>query len=342
MGGGCATPPPGARAVIRPGRNEDEAAYIRLIGEAWAEHPGCVFDVDAELPELHALAAWFAGLGGVLWVAEEAGAILGMVGVVPDEGGAWEIRKMYVDRAARGTGLAQRLLAAAEAHAAARGAGELFLWTDTRFTRAHRFYEARSFVRDGPLRTLADLSNTIEYRYAKPLGRCAVRALDAAGAASAVRRLSELLVACVADGAAVGFLRAPTRERAAAFWQDTASRVADGRAALFAGWSEGVLAGTVTLTLDMPENQPHRAGIATMLVHPAFRRRGLGRALLRAAEEAARAAGRRLLVLDTREGDPSEALYRAAGWTAAGRIADYALSTDGTPHATVIYVRSLA
>jgi GNAT superfamily N-acetyltransferase len=328
--------------VIRPGRDEDIAAYIRLIGEAWAEYPGCVFDVDAELPELYALASYFAGLSGAVWVAEDAGAILGMVGVVPDADGAWELRKMYVDRAARGTGLAPRLLATAEAHAAERGARELFLWTDTRFTRAHRFYEAQSFLRDGPLRTLADLSNTIEYRYAKPLGRCAVRRLDAAAAASAVRRLSEVLMACVADGAAIGFLRTPTRDRAEAFWQETASRVADGRAALFAAWSDGVLAGTVTLALDMPESQPHRAEIAKMMVHPAFRRRGLGRALLHAAEDAARASGRRLLVLDTREGDPSEALYRAAGWTAVGRIADYALSTDGTPHATVIYTRSLA
>jgi GNAT superfamily N-acetyltransferase len=328
--------------LIRPGRDEDEAAYTRLIGEAWAEYPGCVFDVDAELPELHALAKYFAELSGAVWVAEDAGRIIGMVGVLPDAGGAWELRKMYVDRAARGTGLAQRLLAVAEAHAVAHGARELFLWTDTRFARAHRFYEAQSLVRDGPLRTVADLSNTIEYRYAKPLGRCAVRGLDAAGAASAVRRLSEVLVACVADGAAIGFLRPPTRDRAEAFWQATASRVADGRAALFAAWSEGVLAGTVTLALDMPENQPHRAEIAKMMVHPAFRRRGLARALLRAAEDAARTAGRSLLVLDTREGDASEALYRAAGWTPAGRIADYARSTDGTLHATVIYTRSLA
>lgn len=328
-------------ATIRPGRDEDEAAYTRLIGEAWAEYPGCVFDVDAELPELHALATHFAGLSGAVWVAEAAGRIIGMVGVVPGADGAWELRKMYVDRAARGTGLAQRLLATAEAHAAGHGARGMFLWTDTRFTRAHRFYEAQSFVRDGPLRTLADLSDTIEYRYAKPFGRCAVRVLDSAGAASAVRRLSELLVGCVAGGAAVGFLRTPTRDRAEAFWQATAGRIAGGRAALLAAWSEGVLAGTVTLALDMPENQPHRAEIAKMLVHPAWRRRGLARALLHAAEGEARAAGRRLLVLDTREGDASEALYRSAGWTAAGRIADYAFSTDGTLHATVVYTRSL-
>lgn len=327
--------------TLRPGRDGDADACIRLIGEAWAEYPGIVFDVDAELPELRALATYFAAAGGALWVAEDARGIQGMIGVVPDAGGLWEIRKLYVDRAARGSGLAQRLLAAAEAHAVAQGAAGLFLWTDTRFTRAHRFYEAQSFLREGALRSLPDLSRTIEYRYAKPLGPVAVRTLDAAGAASAVRRLSEVLIACVADGAAVSFLHTPTRTQADAFWQATATRVAEGRAALFAAWSDGVLAGTVTLALDMPENQPHRAEIAKMLVQPAVRRRGLARALLAAAEDAARAAGRRLLVLDTREGDPSEALYRAAGWTRAGRIPDYALSTDGTPHATVIYTRSL-
>lgn len=329
-------------ATIRLGRDDDEAAYIRLIGEAWAEYPGCVLDVDAELPELRALAAHFAAAGGVVWVAEGAGAVLGMIGVTPDADGLWEIRKLYVDRAARGTGLAQRLLSTAEAYAAGQGASGLFLWTDTRFTRAHRFYEAQSWLREGGLRSVADLSNSIEYRYAKPLGRCAVRALDAAGAASAVRRLSDVLIATVADGAAVGFLRTPTRGRAEEFWGATARRVGTGAAVLFAAWSEGVLAGTVTLSLDMPENQPHRADIEKMLVHPAFRRRGLGRALLAAAEASALAAGRRLLVLDTREGDPSEALYRAAGWTRVGRIPDYALSTDGTLHATVIYTRRLA
>jgi GNAT superfamily N-acetyltransferase len=332
---------PGASAAIRPGRDEDEAAYIRLIGEAWAEHPGCVFDVDAELPELHALAAYFAGLGGALWVAEEAGAILGMIGVVPQAGEAWKIRKLYVDRAARGSGLAQRLLAAAEAHAALRGARDLVLWTDTRFARSHRFYEARSFVRDGPLRAMADLSHSIEARYAKPLGRCVVRGLDPAGAASAVRRLAEVLAACVEAGAALGVRRVPSREGAAAVWQAAASRVAEGRAALFAAWSEGVLAGAATLALDAPEDRPCRAEVERLLVHPAFRRRGLGRALLGAAETAAAAAGRRRLVVETAAEAACEALLRSAGWTEAGRIPDDVLAPDGTPRDTVILTRSL-
>ncbi|MCS6931725.1 MAG: GNAT family N-acetyltransferase, partial [Acetobacteraceae bacterium] len=93
-----------------------------------------------------------------------------------------------------------------------------------------------------------------------------------------------MLVACVAEGAALGFLRPPAREHAAAFWQERAARLAAGRAVQFAAWSGGVLAGAVTLRLDMPEKRRHRAVLSDLMAHPAFRRRGLGRALLRAAE----------------------------------------------------------
>jgi GNAT superfamily N-acetyltransferase len=73
-----------------------------------------------------------------------------------------------LDRSLRGTGLADRLLDRAEAHAIAAGARWLALWTDTRFERAHRFYERRGYVRSGLVRALGDLSNTTEFRYAKP------------------------------------------------------------------------------------------------------------------------------------------------------------------------------
>jgi hypothetical protein len=44
----------------------------------------------------------------------------------------------------------------------------------------------------------------------------------------------------------------------------------------------------VKLVLDLPENQPHRADLSKMLVHRWARRRGLGAALMRAAEATAR------------------------------------------------------
>ena len=79
----------------------------------------------------------------------------------------------------RGTDLAPRLLATAEAHARAAGATRLVLWSDTRFDRAHRFYEKHSYIRHGPIGVLHDLSNSLEFGYAKPVS--GIEVLDAAG-----------------------------------------------------------------------------------------------------------------------------------------------------------------
>jgi ribosomal protein S18 acetylase RimI-like enzyme len=111
---------------------------------------------------------------------------------------------------------------------------------------------------------------------------------------------------------------------------------------LLAAWMDGTIAGTVQLDLAMSENQPHRAELEKLLVHPEFRRRGIARALLRRAEQAAIGHGRTLLTLDTRAGDLAEALYRAMGWTEAGRIPAYALNADRTPSDTVFFWRRLA
>lgn len=329
--------------IIRDGQDADEPAFIRLIREAWAEYPGCVFDLDGELPELRALATHFAQADGALWVAEVDGIVQGMVACRPlGSDDAYEICKMYVDRAQRGTGLAHALLERAEEWAARQGAARLVLWTDTRFEAAHRFYEKRSYVRSGSIRILDDLSKSLEFRYAKPLGPLAVEALDAAAAASAERRLAEILVACVDAGASVHFLPPLAPERARGFWRQVAADVALGKRLLLAAWSGGVLVGTVQLDLGTPENQPHRAELAKLLVHPDARRRGIGRALMQRAEQAAQRVGRSLLVLDTVAGDAGDALYRSLGWHEAGRIPGYALGADRALHDTLYFWKRLA
>jgi GNAT superfamily N-acetyltransferase len=244
---------------------------------------------------------------------------------------------MYVAAEARGAGLAARLLDTAEAHARAAGARRLVLWTDTRFARAHAFYEKRGYVRQGAIRILDDLSRSLEFRYAKPAAGLAVEALDAAAAASAERRLAAILVACVEAGASVSFLPPLPVEAARAHWRGVAADVAAGTRLLLAAWVDGALVGAVQLDLGTPQTQPHRAEVATLLVDPAARRRGLGRALVRRAEQAARRAGRPLLTLDTRAGDAAEALVRALGWTEAGRIPGGALNPDGTCGDTVLF-----
>jgi GNAT superfamily N-acetyltransferase len=328
--------------VIRPGLDTDEAGFIRLIGDAWAEYPNCILDVDGEVPELRALSTYFTGAGGALWVAEQEGRVVGMVATRPlGSDRAWEICKMYVEKSQRGTGLAHRLLGGAEAHAMARGADRLVLWTDTRFDAAHRFYEKRGFVRAGSIRILDDISKSLEFRYAKPVRGAVVEALDAAAAASAERRLAEILVACVDAGASVSFLPPLSLDAARGFWRKVSGDVAMGNRLLLVAWVDGRMAGTVQLDLATPPNQRHRAELAKLMVHPEFRREGIGRALMQRVEQAARGIGRSLLTLDTRADDAGEALYRELGWLEAGRIPNYAADAEGRLHDTVFFYRTV-
>lgn len=328
--------------ALRPGRDDDADGFIALISACWAEYPGCVMDMDRENQEFFALATHYATKGGALWVAEEAGKIIGMAGIAQLENKTWELGKFYVDAAHRGTGLAQSLLTTAETHARTAGADEIKLWSDTRFDRAHSFYEKRGYVRNGPIRVLNDLSNSLEFAYTKPISGVVVRRLDAAGAASAERALAEILRACVDNGAAVSFLPPLAPETARAFYHRLASQVAAGTRILLAGWANGRLAGTVTLDLDTPMNQPHRADVQKLLVHPEARRHGLARALMAALETEARAAGRALLTLDTKADDAAEPLYRSLFYHEAGRIPRYALNPDGTKHDTVLFWKELS
>jgi len=328
-------------ATLRPGRDDDADGFISVIGACWSEYPGVVLDVDGELPELRALATFFAAKGGALWAAEADGKLVGMIAVAPREGETWEIGRLYVLREQRGGGLAHRLLDAAEAHARSAGTRRLVLWSDTRFARAHGFYEKRGYVRSGPIRVLDDISHSLEFGYAKPLVGVAVQVLDVAAMASAECSLAKILCACVDAGASVSYLPPLALEIARDFYRRVARDVAAGICVALAGWVDGELLGTVLLDLGTPPNQPHRAEVKKLLVHPKARRRGLARALMAALEQAARDAGRTLLTLDTRAGDMAESLYRAMGWQEAGRIPGYALNADGTACDTLFFWKEL-
>lgn len=328
--------------VLRAGRDDDAEGFIRLIGDCWSEYPGCVLDVDGEVPELRALASHYARQGGAIWVAERQGRVTGMAAAKLAGEAAWEICKVYLDRSMRGGTTAHDLLAAAEAHAIAAGAARLFLWTDTRFDRAHVFYAKRSYVRQGPIRALDDLSNSLEYRYAKPGRGIAVEALDAVAAATAARRLADLLIACVDGGAAMSFLPPLAPARARGFWDKTASDVALGQRVLLAAWRDGEMVGAVQLAIGMTDDQAHRAEAMTLLVHPAARRAGIGRALMAGAEDAARAAGRSLLTATAPADSAAAALLRGLGHAEAGRIPGYALDADRTPRAAAFFWKMLA
>ena len=150
-----------------------------------------------------------------------------------------------------------------------------------------------------------------------------------------------MLIDCVEGGASVSFMLPMSRAKADAFWRSTAASVARGeRVVLAAEDAAGTIVGTAQVILAQPENQPHRGDLAKILVHRRTRRRGVGAALLVAAERSALSAGKTLLVLDTAS-DDAERLYARQGWQRCGEIPNYALWPDGRPCTTTFFYKFL-
>ncbi|KVA74854.1 GNAT family N-acetyltransferase [Burkholderia ubonensis] len=155
--------------------------------------------------------------------------------------------------------------------------------------------------------------------------------------------LSDVLIDCVEGGASVSFMSPISRDTAARFWRQVADGVMRGeRILLVAERVDGRVVGTVQLITALPENQPHRADVAKMLVHRDARRQGVGARLMAAADDAARAAGKAVLVLDTVTGSDAARLYERAGWQRVGDVPNYALMPDGRYCATTFFHKQLA
>lgn len=165
-----------------------------------------------------------------------------------------------------------------------------------------------------------------------------IRRVGAGEVDALVEPLADVLLDCVEGGASVSFMWPLPRERALSFWRGVAEGVRRGeRLLLVGGPASGRIDGTVQLILAQPDNQPHRADLAKMLVHRRARRHGLAQAMLGVAERAAREAGKSVLVLDTVTGGDAERLYERGGWQRVGVIPNYALMPDGRLCATTYF-----
>jgi GNAT superfamily N-acetyltransferase len=171
--------------------------------------------------------------------------------------------------------------------------------------------------------------------------RLAVRPLGADETLARRDELATVLLDCVEGGASVSFMLPLARDKAEGFWHDVAGAVARGERTLLVAEDAHGIAGTVQLITGMPDNQPHRADVAKLLVHRRARGAGVGRRLMEAAEDAARAQGRHLLVLDTASA-VAERLYLRLGWQRVGVVPDYALLPQGGLCATAFYYKQLA
>jgi ribosomal protein S18 acetylase RimI-like enzyme len=153
--------------------------------------------------------------------------------------------------------------------------------------------------------------------------------------------LSEILIEVVANGGSVSFMHPLSMETAYAFWQASLASADRGERIVLGAFHGEALVGTVTLLLDLPPNQPHRAEIAKMMTRLSHRHRGIATTLLRTTEQMARERGRSLLVLDTAVDDGASRLYESVGFALAGIIPDYAFKPHGGLTGTMLYWKRL-
>jgi GNAT superfamily N-acetyltransferase len=165
-------------------------------------------------------------------------------------------------------------------------------------------------------------------------------AADGATVDADLDALAELLHLAVHGGAGVSFVLPFSVQDARRFWSERVLPALAGRGKrMLVARRDGRIVGTVQLDFPWPPNQPHRAEVGKLLVHPSARRRGVARALMLALEDLARVEGRSLLTLDCVTGAPAERLYRELGYIAIGVIPGFALAsrTSQPEDATFMY-----
>lgn len=167
------------------------------------------------------------------------------------------------------------------------------------------------------------------------MGSIEIKALT--GAAATHEMLVDMLIETVAAGGSVSFMHPLSRQAAGAFWDKSLMAAERGERAVLGAWQDDTLVGTVTLLLDFPPNQPHRAEIAKLMTRVDHRGKGIATRLMRAAEDLAVEKGRSLLVLDTASDEGASGLYERLGFTLTGEIPDYALKPHGGLTGTLIY-----
>jgi putative acetyltransferase len=156
--------------IIRSVQNKDAQDLFGLLSLVSAEYPGCFVDPHGDLPDMLLPESSYSKAGGAFWVVEdEQTRICACCGVDFPKDKTAELHRLYVRKDKRGQGLAQALLAKAEAAAKEHGAKHMILWSDTRFETAHKFYLKAGYTQLTGMRKLNDISNSSEYGFEKVL-----------------------------------------------------------------------------------------------------------------------------------------------------------------------------
>jgi N-acetylglutamate synthase-like GNAT family acetyltransferase len=133
-------------ATLREARPADDLAIRALILRILNEEYAMALTLE-ELPDLvDVYETYCIHGGGQFWVAEQAGRVVGCIGLMRLGRRDYELRRMYVEAAARGQGLAQRLLDRAHDWARRHAVRALYLETNEQWHAAQHLYAKNGYA----------------------------------------------------------------------------------------------------------------------------------------------------------------------------------------------------
>lgn len=143
----------------REGRKEDAEALLKLIEVALGVH-GLQLEVDGADLDVSNVEAYYFHNGGWFQVVEDAGKLIGSVGVYKLSDTQCELRKMYLYPEYQGKKIGKQLMDNALDAAKALGFKEMLLQTSSKLSKALPLYEKYGFVedRDGEVCSRCDIA----------------------------------------------------------------------------------------------------------------------------------------------------------------------------------------
>jgi N-acetylglutamate synthase-like GNAT family acetyltransferase len=149
---------------IREATAEDIPQLQALIAEVFEEYD-MEFIAEDEIPDLLNFESYYKGQSPILLVAIDQDQPVGCAALKLDDDHGIYFSRVYVDQTYRGQRIGFRLMHELLKRAASIEHQSVYLWTDTRFDRAHRFYQRLGFSYTGHIRPLHDINDSFEYHY---------------------------------------------------------------------------------------------------------------------------------------------------------------------------------
>lgn len=148
-----------------PATVADAPEVIELLARIWEEY-AFIWDPVTEVPDLFRFDAHYAPPYGAFWIVrDDAGVVVGSIGIERVDEGTAEIHRLYLDAHLRGRGMGKALMEKALAWCRANAITRLVLWSDTRFEHSHRLYHRMGFAHMGERTVPNDINASREWRF---------------------------------------------------------------------------------------------------------------------------------------------------------------------------------